>query len=223
MRLIIIDDHILFRKGLVSLLSSQPEFDVVGEANSGEEAIVKVSELQPDLVLVEIDLKDGSGLETIDKIISCHPQACVVVLTLLESNEAMIAAIRSGARGYLLKNTPLPKLVTALKAVANGEAALSRKMTGRILEELSQQKKYKGTNLVGLNGLTDREIEVLKYLGSGATNHEISERLFIAHNTVKNHVHKILSKLKLKNRREAAKFARYRGLVKIVHDGENGH
>ncbi len=218
MRLLIVDDHILFREGLTSLLSAQKDFDVVGEAGSGDEAVEKVLALHPDLVLVELGLKDGSGLDTISNILSCCPDTKVVVLTLLESDDMMIASIRSGARGYLLKNTPLVRLVATLKAVENGEAGLTRKMTGRVLQELTQQKNNGSTKLTGLNSLTDREIEVLRYLGAGASNDEIAERLYITHNTVKNHVHNILNKLNLKNRRDAARVARYQGLVNTGHD-----
>ena len=218
MRILIIDDHVLFREGLISLLASQPDFQIVGEADSGEEAIKKIHELLPDLVLVEVGLKDGSGLDTISNITTYYTQATIVVLTLLESYEMMISAIRCGARGYLLKTTPLSKLVTTLKAVERGEAALSRRMTWRVLEELGRRNGKSETNFTPLNNLTDREIEVLRYLGSGASNREISEQLFIAQNTVKNHVHKILYKLNLKNRREAARFARYRGIIKSIHD-----
>jgi two-component system NarL family response regulator len=221
MRLLIIDDHVLFREGLISLLSSQPDFLIVGETGSGEEAIDKIPNLHPDLVLLDIGLKDGSGPDTISNIATCFPQVNVVVLTLLESDEAMISAIRRGARGYLLKTTPLSKLVTTLRAVERGEAALSRRMTWRVLEELSRQNGKSEISSNHLNGLTDREIEVLRYLGAGASNREISERLFIAHNTVKNHVHNILYKLNLRNRREAARFARYRGIINSVHGIEN--
>lgn len=218
MRLLIVDDHILFREGLTSLLSAQDGFEVVGEVGSGAEAVEKVMDLHPDLVLMEVGLKDGSGLETISNVISCCPDVKVIVLTLLESDDTMISAIRSGARGYLLKNTPLNKLTATLKAVENGEAGLSRKMTVRVLQELAQQRKNGSPNIPALNSLTDREIEVLRYLGTGASNDEIAEKLFIAHNTVKNHIHNILSKLNLKNRREAARLAEYKGLVNSGHD-----
>lgn len=222
MRVLIVDDHVLFREGLTSLFSLQPDLEVVGGAGSGEEAIKKASELQPDLVLVDVGLKDGSGLETIGNVLSCYPGTKVIVLTLLESDETMIAAIRSGASGYLLKSTPISKLVATLRAVENGEAALSRKMTGRVLQELARQKNNGETKLAGLNSLTDREIEVLRCLGAGASNREIAEKLYIAHNTVKNHVHNILNKLNLKNRREAARLARYQGLVSLNNHIVNG-
>ena len=218
MRLLLIDDHILFREGLKSLLSSQPGFQVVGEASTGEEAFTKTLAQHPDLVLIEIGLKDGSGLDTIGSILSHCPKTKVVVLTLLELDETMIASIRAGAIGYLLKSTPVTKLVATLKAVMQGEAALSRKMTGRILEEFSRQGANNGRIRSDLDCLTNREIEVLRYIGVGATNREIAENLFITEYTVKNHVHNILDKLDLKNRREAARIARIQGLVKSVQD-----
>ena len=218
MRLLLIDDHILFREGLKSLFGSQPGFQVVGEASTGEEAIAKIFSLRPDLVLIEIGLKDGSGLETISNILSRRPETKVVVLTLLELDETMIASIRAGATGYLLKSTPVAKLAATLRAVMQGEAALSRKMTGRILKEFSNQGLNNGKVRSDLDCLTNREVEVLRFIGIGATNREIAENLFITEYTVKNHVHNILDKLELKNRREAARIARIQGLVKSVQD-----
>lgn len=144
MKILLIDDHILFREGLKSLLGGQPGFQAVEGASTGEEAIEKVLAQPPDLVLIEIGIKDGSGLETIGNILSHRPETKVVVLTLLELDETMIASIRAGAAGYLLKSTPLAKLVATLRAVMQGEAALSRKMTGRILEEFSHQGANEG-------------------------------------------------------------------------------
>jgi len=218
MRLLLIDDHILFREGLKSLLGSLPGFQVVGEASDGEEAIAKTLAQRPDLVLIEIGLKDGSGLETIGNILSNRPETKVVVLTLLELDETMIASIRAGAVGYMLKSTPVAKLTATLRAVMQGEAALSRKMTGRILEEFSRQGTNNGKVRSDLDCLTNREIEVLRFIGIGATNREIAENLFITEYTVKNHVHNILDKLNLKNRREAARIARFQGLVKSVQE-----
>lgn len=200
------------------MLGSQPGFQVVGEASDGEEAIAKALAQRPDLVLIEIGLKDGSGLETIGNILSHRPDTKVVVLTLLELDETMIASIRAGAVGYLLKSTPVAKLAATLKAVMQGEAALSRKMTGRILEEFSRQGTNNGKARSDLDCLTNREIEVLRFIGIGATNREIAENLFITEYTVKNHVHNILDKLDLKNRREAARIARFQGLVKSVQE-----
>jgi len=218
MKLLLVDDHILFREGLKSLLGSQPGFQIVGEAATGEEAISKTRLQHPDLVLIEIGLKDGSGLETIGNILSHRQETKVVVLTLLELDETMVASIRAGATGYLLKSTPIAKLAATLRAVLDGEAALSRKMMGRILEEFSRQGTNNGKTRSNLDCLTNREIEVLQYIGTGATNREIAENLFITEYTVKNHVHNILDKLELKNRREAARIARNQGLVKSVQD-----
>ncbi len=190
------------------MLSSYPDFSIVGEAGTVRGAIEKTLELNPDLVLLDISLPDGSGIDALREIIAQRPDTKIVMLTIHEEDDLLLSAIRFGAVGYLLKNIPILKLVKTLRGLANGEVALSRKMTTRIVEEYSRIGKTHESNDHCANILTTRELEVLQLLGNGATNQNIANRLVLSENTVKVHVHNILDKLNLRNRREAAEFAR---------------
>jgi two-component system nitrate/nitrite response regulator NarL len=212
MKILIVDDHVLFREGLVSLLASQPDLAVVGEAGLASEAITKTCELEPDLVLIDLHLPDGDGLEAIKTILSKRPQTKVVVLTIYESEDLFISAIRNGAVGYLSKKIPLAKLLLSLRAINRGEAALSRTMASRLVVEFQRMGKTSQSEKPDLDMLTPREMEVLELLGSSASNHEIANQLVIAENTVKAHVHNILEKLNFQNRYQAGRFARRLGI-----------
>lgn len=213
MRILIVDDHVLFRDGLVSLLSAQPDFDVVGQAGSVSEAVAMARELGPDLVLMDFGLPDGTGLEATQAILADQPETSIVFLTVHEEDDRLFAAIRGGAKGYLLKNVPVARLLTYLRGVECGEAAISGAMTSRILSEFSRLEPPRNLDPLEAGALTLREVEVLQELARGATNREIADRLIIAENTVKNHVSNILEKLNLRNRREAASFALRHGLI----------
>ncbi|MBA4398263.1 MAG: response regulator transcription factor [Chloroflexi bacterium] len=207
-KLMVVDDHTIFREGLISLLRQQPDFEVVGEAGLVKEAIAKAASLRPDLILMDIGLPDGSGLEATREIVRCLPDISIVILTILESDELLFDAFHCGARGYLIKNTSITKLLASLRGLQSGEAALSRKQTSKILDEFYRLGKTQITTDEHPDILTHREMEVLEQMGAGASNLQIAEKLVISENTVKNHVHNILHKLKLKNRYEAAEFAR---------------
>lgn len=207
MKILIVDDHVLFREGLVSMLSNYPDISVVGEAATVNGAIEKSTKLHPDVVLLDISLPDGSGIDALKEILACWPDTKIIMLTINESDDLLISAIRNGAVGYLLKNIPIAKLITILHAVENGEAALSRRMTARIVEEFTQIGKSRQVNGQNEQLLTVREAEILRLLGTGATNQVIADQLVISVNTVKVHVHNILEKLNLRNRREAEQFA----------------
>jgi DNA-binding NarL/FixJ family response regulator len=215
LRVLIVDDHVLFREGLVGLLSQQPDITVIGQAGSVQAAVAKALELQPDLVLLDISLPDGSGLEAMNSILKSQPETKIVILTVHETSDFLLAAVRSGAKGYLLKNTPISRLVISLRALERGEAALSRRMFMQVMGEVKRLATMADPNQVGVPGLTHREQQVLELLGNKATNQEIALSLVISENTVKVHVRKILEKLKLVNRREASEYARRIGLVKI--------
>jgi DNA-binding NarL/FixJ family response regulator len=207
-KILVVDDHILFREGLVGMLTNHPDISVVGEAATVRGAIEKTLELNPDVVLLDISLPDGSGIDALREILTHRPNTKVVMLTIHDAEDLMVIAIRNGAVGYILKNIPVSKLIKILHSVEKGEAALSRKMTSRIVEEFSKVGKTQEPDNNGARSLTMRELEILKILGTGATNQEIAERLVISENTVKVHVHNILEKLDLRNRREAGQFAR---------------
>ena len=213
MRLLIVDDNVLFREGLVSLLKEQTDITVVGEAGCVLEAIKLARELSPDLILMDFGLPDGSGLDAMQPILAENPKINIVFLTIHEQDEHLFAAIRAGAKGYLLKNVSVSKLLDFLRRVEQGEAAISPTMVSHILQEFSRTHSISDTGPKEPNTLTYREIEVLRELATGATNREIAQRLVITENTVKVHMHRILAKLNLKSRREAVRYARDNGLV----------
>ena len=213
MKILIVDDHILFREGLVGLLRSQPDMQVVGECGSVQEAVELTNKLKPEVILMDFSLPDGTGLDATRSILVRQPEVQIIFLTVHDNDERLIAAVRAGAKGYLLKNLSVSKLLASLRALERGEAAISRTMMARIMEEFSQNGPVTNTTPSPLVGLTSREIEVLQELTDGITNQEIAVRLFISENTVKNHIHNILEKLGLANRREAIEFARKNGLL----------
>jgi DNA-binding NarL/FixJ family response regulator len=212
MRIMIVDDHVLFREGLAGLLNSEPDMSVVAQAGSVREAILQAYEQQPDVVLMDFSLPDGSGDEASDAILQKLPDCKIVFLTVYEADDKLLAAVRSGAKGYLLKNVPISKLVNSLRGLQEGEAVLSRKMTTRLMAELSRDRPLDESKK-NLALLSDRELDVLRELLSGASNREIAQKLYISENTVKHHMHSILSKLEVHNRREAVDLARRMKLV----------
>ena len=216
MRILIVDDHILFREGLSNLLCTQPDLQVVGECGSVQEAIDSALDVKPDVILMDFSLPDGTGLEATRAILSALPETQIIFLTVHEDDERLIAAMRAGAKGYLLKNLTVTKLLASLRALQKGEAAISRIMMARILEEFANSEPSRSNSPSPLVVLTSREVEVLQELSTGVTNQEIATRLFISENTVKNHVHNILEKLNLNNRREAIDFAHKNGLASFA-------
>ena len=202
-KVLVVDDHNLFREGLASLLAKQDDFHVVGEAGSVRDAIEKSRLLNPDLILMDISLPDGTGLEATKAILDFKPEVKIVMLTIHEADDLLFIALRNGAIGYLLKNIPAKELLKSLRALERGEVALSRTLTGRIVKEFRRVGNAQVYSDQSLSDLTKREIEVLKFLGLGSTNGEIAQNLYISENTVKVHVHNILKKLKLRNRSEA--------------------
>jgi two-component system NarL family response regulator len=211
MKIIIVDDHVLFREGLAAIIRSETDIEIMGQAGSVQEAIELVKILKPDLVLMDFGLPDGTGADATRAILKEYPQCKIVFLTMSEEDEHLFAAIRSGAKGYLLKNMRPSKLISTLRSVQQGESALSRSMTLRLMEELARSKASSPT---ADPTLTRREMEVLRELASGVSNQEIAQHLFISENTVKYHVHSILEKLNLSDRRDAAIYAREHGLIK---------
>lgn len=212
MRVLIVDDHILFRQGLTSLFKNQPDFKVVGDAECVAEAVEKARILQPDLVLMDHHLPDGSGFEATEAILSFLPGCNIVFLTVSDDDDTLFTAIRKGARGFLLKSLPISRLLELLLPIAQGEPAFAPQMVNRMLAECARQHQSSELRKNPSHLLSPREVDVLRELASGATNHEIACRMFLAENTVKHYVHNILDKLSLRNRREAAQFARSTGI-----------
>ncbi|MBI5841636.1 MAG: response regulator transcription factor [Chloroflexi bacterium] len=211
-RLMIVDDHHVLREGLVSIFRQQPDYEVVAEAGTVADAVEMAKKTKPDLVLMDYGITGGTGVDATREILAELPDTKIVFLTIHGTDEELFNAIRSGAVGYLLKNISAVNLVASLRGLMHGEAPLSRKMTGRILEAFGRNERSKPKDGY-FNALTRREVEILQALSSGATNQEIAESLFVSINTVKNHIHNILEKLHLDDRRAAAKYAHEHGLA----------
>jgi two-component system nitrate/nitrite response regulator NarL len=215
MKVLIVDDHVLFRQGLVSLLRNETDFEVVGEAGSAREAIDMALELCPNLILMDFNLPDSSGVEAARAILSEILDCRIIFLTVHADDEKMLEAVRNGACGYLLKNVPIAQLMKAVRSTQNGEAAISRSMMAKVMHELARTtgQPLLEPNASSLEKLSTREIDVLRELSSGASNDEIARRLFISKNTVKHHVHSLLDKLEMENRKQLAKTAKRHGLM----------
>jgi DNA-binding NarL/FixJ family response regulator len=211
-RLLLVDDHGLFRKGLVSLLQRESEFQVIGEAENGAEAIRKAKQLKPDLVLMDIHMPGTDGIEATRRIREMLPSTRVVILTVSEDDKDLFEGIKCGAHGYLLKKLEPEELYAMLRGVFEGEAPISRTTASKILSEFAVQARRKAAAQIE-EELSAREKDVLQCLASGLTNKEIGNKLGIAENTVKNHLKNILAKLHLENRVQAATFAIQKGFV----------
>ena len=213
-RILLADDHALFREGLAGILSAQPDFRVIGEASDGLEAVVKTRELNPDLVLMDIQMPGCDGLEAMQRIKKELPQTVVVMLTVRDEEEKLFEAIKSGAQGYLLKNIRSVEMIAMLRAAMRGEAAISPSLAGRILEEFRRLSRFEQpAQPEVLDALTVREQEVLSLAARGMMDKEISQVLSVSLHTVKSHMRSILSKLHVNSRREAAWLARKQGFV----------
>ena len=213
-RLLVVDDVPLFRAGLTAALQGAG-YDVVGEAADGESAVALAETHQPDIVLLDVLMPGVSGIEVLEKIQAVATRTEVVLLTGSESEEDMVAAIKGGARGYILKNMPFPELVASIDTVASGGAALSPGMAGKLFDVTRQLLRHQ--ELVGARkpSLTGREIEVLELVADGKTSREIGDLLFISENTVKNHIRNILDKLGLHSRNEAVLYAIRENLIRL--------
>lgn len=211
-RVLLADDHALFREGLAGIIASQPDMEVAGEANDGLEAVVKARELKPDLILMDVQMPGMDGVEAARQIKLALPDTIIVMLTVRGDDEILFEALQHGAQGYLLKEIRSQDLLEMLRGAKRGEAALSPSLAGRVLAEFRRMSKY-GAATESDSGLTEREHQVLSEVSQGATDKEIAEALTISLNTVKTHIRNILSKLHVTTRREAAKMAKTKGLM----------
>ncbi|MCL5265416.1 MAG: response regulator transcription factor [Chloroflexi bacterium] len=212
-RVLLVDDHVLFRKGVASIMAAQPDLEVAGEASDGFEALEKTRELMPDVILMDINMPGCDGLQATRLIKEELPYAKIVILTVSDEEQALFEAIKSGAIGYLLKNLEPEELFELVRGVSRGEAAISRHTATKILNELGRQSQKDAETSLAKHTLTEREKEVLQLVITGATNKEIASMLFISENTVKNHLCNILDKLHLQNRIQAAAYALREGLI----------
>ena len=215
-RLLLVDDHALFREGLAGLFSYQDDFDVVGEASDADTALAQVAALHPDIVLMDIDMPGDDGITTTRRLKSEFPDVTVVMLTVHDATDKLLDAIKAGAQGYLVKNIRSAELLDQLRGLRQGEAAITRRMAARILEEFQRGHGSVGTPDETAHDLTARELEVLTLVTDRLSNKEIAARLVISEHTVKNHLKNILGKLHLRTRREAADYGLARGWVRRV-------
>ena len=206
-RLLLVDDHALFREGLASLLSYHDDFTVVGEAEDAASAVARAHALQPDIVLMDVELPGEDGVVATKRLTTELPGITVVMLTVRDDSQTLFEAIKAGAHGYLVKNARSRELLEQLRGLARGEAAISRRMAARILDEVRDQSESFGPE----EALTSREMDVLELVAARLSNAEIAERLSVSEHTVKNHMKSILSKLHFRNRHQAAAYGVARG------------
>jgi DNA-binding NarL/FixJ family response regulator len=211
MRILVVDDHGLFRDGIVSLLKAAGK-TVVGEASNGVEAIDQAMQLRPDLVLLDIDMPEMNGIEALKQIRQKLPDTKVVMLTVSNEDDNLLKAVQAGAVGYLLKNLSADEFLSSLDGLQRGEVAMTRKTMSQMVNALANLEQQK-SEYHKQDRLTARELELLQYVSEGMSNREIAKKLHISKNTVKYHMKNILQKMNLQNRAEAAVFAVREGLV----------
>jgi DNA-binding NarL/FixJ family response regulator len=214
-RVLIADDHALFRHGLERALGSEPDIDVVGEAVDGLAAAEQALTLAPDVVLMDVRMPRLTGVEAAERIRAVRPNVRVLMLTGSEDEQDLFAAVRAGAAGYLLKQISVDQLADAVRAAYRGEGFVAPSMLPKLLREFTSLSRLQpeGDAPFAERRLTEREVEVLRLVAKGMSNKEIASELVIAQNTVKNHVRNILEKLELRSRTEAAMYALREGLV----------
>jgi NarL family two-component system response regulator LiaR len=210
-RVLIVDDHTIVRRGLQVLIRSEPGMEVVGEAEDGIEALSKVRTLQPDVILMDLVMPRKDGLEAIAEIKQEYPDAKILVLTSFAEDDKVFPAIKKGALGYLLKDSSPHELLQAIRDVHRGESSLHPTIARKLIHEISQPSDLP----LAEEPLTEREVEVIRLMAQGLSNDEIGERLFIAGRTVRTHVSSILAKLHLANRTQAALYAVREGIARL--------
>ena len=208
--MLIVDDHPVFRKGMRTLLESIPDMEVAGEATTSQEAVEKAVSLQPDVVLMDLQMPGASGLSATREITSTSPHIRILVLTLFEDDDSIFAALRAGAKGYILKDADEEEILRAIRAVGDGEAIFSPAIAIRLVDYFKSSREV--IPEVVFPELTEREREILGLIAQGNTNAEIADQLLISLKTVRNHVSNIFSKLQVADRAQAALRARDAGL-----------
>jgi two-component system NarL family response regulator len=206
-RVLLADPHALFRRGVRLVLDDEPDIEVIGECDDGLDAVDRIVELGPDLVLMDVRLPGVSGIEATRRARTLVPNVKVAILTVSEDDDDLFAAVRAGATGYILKEVSIEELPDAVRAVARGDSLISPSMASRLLGEFNALSRRVQEQRGTAPRLSDRELEVLRLVARGMSNKDIAAELVIAENTVKNHVRNILEKLQLRSRMEAAMYA----------------
>jgi DNA-binding NarL/FixJ family response regulator len=217
-RVVLVDDHALMRQGISTILSAQPDIDVVGEASSGEEALTVVSKTRPDVVCMDVEMRGIGGIEATRRLVADPAvSAHVLMLTTFEREDYLLAALEAGASGFLLKNVQAEQLIRGVRLIAAGEALLAPELTRAVIERAVARRRAESPltppNDVMPEHLTEREAEVLRLIAQGLSNDEIAELLSIGRATVKTHVSNVLMKLSLRDRVQAVAYAYRTGLV----------
>jgi DNA-binding NarL/FixJ family response regulator len=207
---LVADDHAMFRWGLRTLLGSEPDMQVVGEAATGKEVLERAAELRPDVILMDIQMPEVNGIEATRRILEANPQAGVVVLTMFEDDESVFSAMRAGARGYVLKGAPPSEILRVVRAVGEGEAHFGPEIAKRLTDFFSAPKRTSPEE--AFPELTSREVEILDLIAQGHSNAKIATRLFVSPKTVANHLTHIFTKLQVADRAHAIIRAREAGL-----------
>ena len=216
-RVLVVDDHALFRRGLQMVLEQEPDIEVVEEASDGAEAIAKAAEVLPDIVLMDVRMPRRGGIDACTAIHETVPSAKIIMLTISDEEADLYDAIKAGAMGYLLKEISIEEVAAAIRAVHGGQSLISPSMASKLLTEFASMiKKTDDRQQVPTPRLTDREMEVLKLVAKGMNNRDIAKQLFISENTVKNHIRNILEKLQLHSRMEAVVYAVREKLLEIT-------
>jgi DNA-binding NarL/FixJ family response regulator len=213
-RVLIADDHALFREGLHALLNAMPDIEVVGEASDGEDAITQVKSAQPDVTLMDINMPRVNGIEAMRLILDAHPNLSIIMVTMLEDDASVFAAMKAGARGYVLKGAHHEDILQAIRTVAGGQAVFGPSIAARMIS-FFQNLNITSQSTLSTNTfpeLTSREREILQLMSNGASNKDIAEKFFISGKTVSNHITSIFSKLQVADRAQAVLRARGAGL-----------
>jgi DNA-binding NarL/FixJ family response regulator len=215
LEVVVVDDQALMRAGFTMILNAQPDFEVIGEAENGREGVELCRQARPDLVLMDIRMPEMDGIDATGLITADDTyDTKVLVLTTFDLDEYVYAALRAGASGYLLKDTPPQELLDALRVIADGNALLSPSATRRLIEEFARQPEAEPIDDSRLGDLTDRELEVLRHLAGGLSNREIASALYIGEATAKTHVSRVLTKLGVRDRVQAVVLAYEAGVVR---------
>jgi len=217
-RVLVVDDHALFRRGLEMVLAQESDIEVVGEAGDAVAAVERAAALLPDVVLLDVRMPKGSGIEACVEIKEVAPSARIIMLTISDEEADLYEAIKAGATGYLLKEISIDEVSSAVRAVHDGQSLISPAMASKLLTEfaLMAKRSNERTEQVPTPRLTERELEVLKLVARGLNNRDIARELFISENTVKNHIRNILEKLQLHSRMEAVVYAVREKLLEIT-------